>query len=140
MLREERLEAFAAANPVQLIELADRVLVDVRVEVTRGPLVGALMVRLKEPAERLVFNFTEMTVTEAEVASGETRGYAMVPGRQPEVALAGAVLDLALEMQHPSSAAITALLEAASRACEQAWLQRWADVEPTSVRFEESTY
>lgn len=139
MRREERLEAMAAAEEGALIGLADRVLESMPVEVTRGPTVGLLMVQVEEPSERLPFNFTEVTVSEAEVAVDAHRGYAMVMGKSPHKALAAAVLDVAVEAGHPLTGEIDALLDAAVAAEEAAWQQRWAEVAPTQVTFEDAT-
>jgi alpha-D-ribose 1-methylphosphonate 5-triphosphate synthase subunit PhnG len=139
MERESRLEAFGWADETALIGLADEVLADFEVEVTRGPTVGLLMVRVEEPSERLPFNFTEVTVSEAEVAAGPHRGYAMVMGKSPERAVAGAVLDAALEARHQLSPRIERLLATAVAAGDADWERRWNTVAPTLVRFEDVT-
>ncbi len=139
MEREARLEAIACADPAGLVALADDVLDSFEVEVTRGPAVGLLMVRVEEPSERLPFNFTEVTVSEAEVSAGTHRGYAMVMGKSLERALAGAVLDAALEAGHALSPRIESFLADAQRAAEQEWADRWALIAPTRVRFEDVT-
>jgi alpha-D-ribose 1-methylphosphonate 5-triphosphate synthase subunit PhnG len=72
--RERRLEAISLAPETLLEELADRVLETLAVEVSRGPSVGLLMVRVEEPSDRLHFNFTEITVSEAEVTTAGQRG------------------------------------------------------------------
>ncbi len=117
--------------------LADEVLETLDVEIARGPAVGLLMVRAEEPSERLQFNFTEVTVSEAEVTAQGVRGYAMVMGRQPEKALAGAILDAALELNHPMCPDIEATLGRflAREDARKASLQ--AQVAPTRVNFEE---
>lgn len=135
--REVRLEAIAFAEPTSLVELADEVLGDLDVTVTRGPTVGLLAVRVEEPFERLPFNFTEVTVSEAEVNVRGCRGYAMLPGRQPEKALAGAVLDAALEVGHPAAPRIEAILHAALEAEADRLQGEWTRVAPTRVVFEE---
>ena len=137
MEREERLEAISYAEREILEDLADRVLEDLPVEVSRGPSVGLLMLRGEEPSERLQFNFSEVTVSEAEVTANGRRGYAMVMGRQPEKALAGAVLDVALELGHPASDEIEAALKAALAVEDARQRSAVAAVAPTRVRFEE---
>jgi alpha-D-ribose 1-methylphosphonate 5-triphosphate synthase subunit PhnG len=137
MERETRLEAIALADRETLEALADRVLETLEVEVARGPSIGLLMVRIEEPSEREQFNFTEVTVSEAEVTAQGQRGYAMVMGRQAEKALAGAILDLAFELEHPAAPDIEqilvgALAHEADR--KAALVER---VEPTRVQFEE---
>ena len=139
MEREARLEAIASADPAGLVALADDILESFEVEITRGPAVGLLMVRVEEPSERLPFNFTEVTVSEAEVAAGPHRGYAMVMGKSLERALAGAVVDAALEAQHQLAPRIETVLTAAEQAAERDWAERWAVVAPTRVRFEDVT-
>lgn len=135
--RERRLEAISLASLDVLEPLADEVLETLDVEVSRGPSVGLLMVRVEEPSERLRFNFTEVTVSEAEVTAAGQRGYAMVLGRAPEKALAGAILDLALETEHPASSAIERALQSALAGEAERQREDWARVAPTRVRFEE---
>jgi alpha-D-ribose 1-methylphosphonate 5-triphosphate synthase subunit PhnG len=137
MDRETRLEAISLADVAALEQLADEVLQTLDVEVARGPAVGLLMVRAEEPSERTQFNFTEVTVSEAEVTANGTRGYAMVMGRQPEKALAGAILDVAVELNHARRPAIEASLESflSREAARRAGLL--ARVAPTRVAFEE---
>jgi alpha-D-ribose 1-methylphosphonate 5-triphosphate synthase subunit PhnG len=139
MEREARLEAFGLADEAALIGLADAVLSSWSVEITRGPTVGLLMVRVEEPSQRLPFNFTEVTVSEAEVAADSHRGYAMVMGKSPERAVAGAVLDVAIEAGHPLAPRIEAFLEIAVEAGAAEWRRRFAAVAPTLVRFEDVT-
>ncbi|MPZ99179.1 MAG: phosphonate C-P lyase system protein PhnG [Dehalococcoidia bacterium] len=139
MLREERLEAMSAAPDDQLVALADEVLEGFDIELTRGPVVGLLMMRVEEPAEGLTFNFTEVTVSEAEVTAGDHRGYAMLMGRVPEKALAAAVLDAALEAGHQAAPRIEELLVSARRDETERWSQRWETVAPTRVQFEDIT-
>jgi len=139
MEREARLQAIASADPDRLVALADDVLDTLEVEVTRGPTVGLLMVRVEEPLERLPFNFAEVTVSEAEVAVGQHRGYAMVVGKSLDRALAGAVVDVAIEANHPLTPRIEAFLAEAEQLAEQSWADRWAEIAPTRVRFEDVT-
>lgn len=139
MNREQRLEAMAAADAAAIVALADDVLETFDVEVTRGPSVGLLMVRVEEPADRLPFNFTEVTVAEAEVAAGEHRGYAMVMGKSMEHALAAAILDAAVAADHPLTDRIDTFLADATTAEERRWAARWAEIAPTRVQFEDVT-
>ena len=139
MEREERLQAISLADGERLEELADLVLETLEVEVARGPAIGLLMVRAEEPSERQQFNFTEVTVSEAEVTAQGHRGYAVVMGRHPEKALAGAVLDIALELRHPISDAIEQELGLALQQESERQRRLVAAVEPTRVRFEEMT-
>ena len=135
--REKRLEAISLADTEVLVGLADQVLESLDVTVSRGPTIGLLMVRVEEPSERLPFNFAEVTVSEAEVVALGQRGYAMVMGRQPEKALAGAILDAAMETGHPHAAVIDGELRQAIDREEQRKQAAWARVAPTAVRFDE---
>lgn len=138
MTREERFEAIALLSTDRLVEMADRVLESIDLDVTHGPTVGLLMVRHEEPVERLTFNLIEVTVTEAEVLADGERGYAMVMGRNPEHALAGAILDVAIELDHSISSEALHELRRAQSAEEERWRQEWAEVAPTAVKFEEA--
>jgi alpha-D-ribose 1-methylphosphonate 5-triphosphate synthase subunit PhnG len=137
--RERRLEAIAIASTDLLEALADQVLETLDVEVSRGPTVGLLMLRVEEPSERLRFNFAEVTVSEAEVTAAGQRGYAMVMGREPAKALAGAILDIAIETGHPASRAIEDQLAAVLQEEAERQAATRARVAPTRVRFEEMT-
>jgi alpha-D-ribose 1-methylphosphonate 5-triphosphate synthase subunit PhnG len=137
MEREARLEAISMTDREVLEGLADQVLETLPVEVARGPAIGLLMVRAEEPSERTQFNFAEVTVSEAEVTAQGRRGYAMVMGRQPEKALAGAVLDVALELGHEAAPAIEAALLQALDAEQRRRQEIARRVAPTRVRFEE---
>jgi len=137
MEREKRLEAISLSETAVLEDLADQVLETVEVEVARGPSIGLLMVRIEEPAERVQFNFVEVTVSEAEVTARGQRGYAMVMGREVEKALAGAILDLAIELKHPSTPAIERRLAAALDREDERRAALVARVEPSRVLFEE---
>jgi alpha-D-ribose 1-methylphosphonate 5-triphosphate synthase subunit PhnG len=137
MERELRLEAISLADLDVLEGLADEVLKTLDVEVARGPAVGLLMVRAEEPSERLDFNFVEVTVSEAEVTAFGKRGYAMVMGRQPERALAGAVLDVAVELDHPKKIPIEEALRQSLEREESRRSEMVTRVAPTRVRFEE---
>ena len=137
MEREQRLEAISLSDSETLESLADQVLETLAVEVARGPAVGLLMVRAEEPSDRLQFNFAEVTVSEAEVTAEGQRGYAVVMGRAPEKALAGAILDVALELGHPASPDIESSLAQALEREQRRTGAALAAVEPTRVRFEE---
>lgn len=138
MTREERFEAISILECETLVNLADQILETLDVEVTRGPTVGLLMVCHEEPVERLAFNLVEVTVTEAEVLSRGERGYAMVMGRNPERALAGAIVDVAIELGHSVSPKALELLRAGLQVEQDRWQEEWAEVAPTTVKFEEA--
>ncbi|MFN0073526.1 MAG: phosphonate C-P lyase system protein PhnG [Chloroflexota bacterium] len=137
MEREQRVEAISLADDDLIAALADEVLADLEVTVTRGPSVGLLVVSAEEPSERLPFYLTEVTVSEAEVMARGERGYAMVMGRAPEKALAGAVLDVAISTGHSSSGRILELLHSALASEEERQAASWQRVQSTRVEFEE---
>lgn len=137
MERETRLQAISLAETDHLVGIADEILESLEVEVVRGPTVGLLMVRVEEPSARQPFNFAEVTVSEAEVLTAGRRGYAMVMGRDPEKALAGAIIDGAMEAGHPVSPLIERTLQTALDREALRVEREWASVANTTVKFEE---
>lgn len=139
--RNRRFSILAqAADPATaLLDLAERVLTESgeAVAVVTPPQVGMVMLRLREPVDGTVFNAGEVLVTEARVMLGTHDGYAMRLGRAPELTLAAALLDAAVEGEHP----LTPAIEAALGACEEAesarQLTTWREVAPTRVAFDE---
>jgi len=135
--RERRLEAIGLADEPTLTAIADELLQSAGVQISRGPTVGLLMVRAEEPSVRHAFNFAEVTVSEAEVIVEGHRGYAMVLGRAPAKALAGAIIDGALEAGTPGTEGIEGVLNAALDREASRLAAEWARVAPTTVTFEE---
>lgn len=136
MNREERFEAIAVAAAA-LTPLADAVLADTDVEIVRGPTAGMVMVQARESVEGIRFNLGEALVTEAMVAIGPHRGYAMVQGMEHERALAGAICDAAIEADHPVAPRIVDALHAAAASQIAAQRAAWAKVAGTRVAFDE---
>ena len=141
MDRNRRFEIMAQAQGQAgtelLLLLAEAVLAEGSLVVVTPPRVGMLMLRLREPVDGEVFNAGEVLVTEAQVALDRHQGYAMRLGRQPEVTLAAAVLDAAVEAGHDLAPRILdglAALEAADRDRRAA---AWQQVAPTRVTFDE---
>lgn len=137
MEREVRLQAISLSDTENLVTIADEILGTIEVEVVRGPTVGLLMVRVEEPSARLPFNFAEVTVSEAEILAGGKRGYAMVMGREPEKALAGAIIDGAIEAGHPVATTVERSLQDALDRESARQAREWAQVAGTMVKFEE---
>lgn len=137
MEREVRLQAISLSETESLVTIADEILGTIEIEVVRGPTVGLLMVRVEEPSARLPFNFAEVTVSEAEVLAGGKRGYAMVMGREPEKALAGAIIDGAIEAGHPVASMVQRTLQDALDRESARQSREWANVAGTMVKFEE---
>ncbi len=139
--RNRRFAVMAQAQGDQepLLLLAERVLAETAdaVTVVTPPRVGMVMLRLREPVDGTTYNAGEVLVTEAQVALDDHQGYAMRLGRAPEVALAAAVLDAAVEAHHPLSAEILTLLATLDDAEQARQLAAWRKVAPTRVAFDE---
>lgn len=135
--RDERFEAIAVADPEQVERLADLILASHEVTVLRPPTGGAVMMRAIETASGSVFNVGEVAVTEAEVALGSERGYAMVMGFAPKHALAGAVIDAAAEAGVLRADELAAFVGDALKEQSLRTRREWAAVAPTRVSFDE---
>jgi alpha-D-ribose 1-methylphosphonate 5-triphosphate synthase subunit PhnG len=135
--RTARCETLAQSAPEPLLDLAEQVLADSPVTLVIPPRVGMLMLRVREPVVGAIFNAGEVLVTEAQVALGAANGYAVRLGRDPEAALAAAVLDAAVEAGHPLAPTIIDALHAWAADEQARQLAAWREVAPTRVSFEE---
>jgi len=138
--RNRRFEILAQADVPPLHTLAEAVLADEEhfpIHVVTPPRPGVLMLRLREPVRGTVFNAGEVLVTEAAVSLGGTPGYGMRLGREPETALAAAILDAAVAAGHPLSSRIAAFLGEQERDVRERDVAAWRGVAPTRVAFEE---
>ena len=137
--RRFSIMAQAGAESERLMTLAEQVLADSgeAVSIVTPPRVGMMMLRLREPVHGTTFNAGEVLVTEAQIALGGHQGYAMQLGRAPEVALAAAVLDAAVEAAHPLTSDILAGLATIEEAERARQLAAWGEVVPTRVAFDE---
>lgn len=136
MNRDKRFELIARANSERICGIAERILDDTEVEVIKKPVCGMIMMRFRDNAEKCVFNLGEVLVTEAEVRVGDETGYAMIIGRDPEAALAGAILDAAVESENPLTPEIIDLLRNEEVRCKEELQKTWAEVATTKVDFE----
>jgi len=138
MNRDKRFELIARANSERICGIAERILDDAAtaVEVVKKPVCGMIMMRFRDTAEKCVFNIGEVLVTEAEVRIGSELGYAMVMGRDAEAALAGAIIDAAVESGHPLTPEIIDLLRSEEERLKEELQKRWAEVATTKVDFE----
>jgi len=136
MNRDKRFELIARADSERICEIAEQILADTTVEVIKKPSSGMIMMRFRDTAEKCIFNLGEVLVTEAEVRIDEELGYAMVMGRDPETALAGAILDAAVESGHPLAPEIIDLLRSEEVRLKEALQKTWAEVATTKVDFE----
>lgn len=137
--RNRRFELLAQGDAKPLHALAEDVLIEVGdgLRLLIPPRVGTLMLRLREPVRGETFNAGEVLVTEAAVAIGAHRGYAMRLGRAQETTLAAAILDAAIEANHPSIPRIEALLAEIASAIVDREAEVWRAVAPTRAVFEE---
>ena len=136
MNRDKRFELIARADSERICEIAERILEDTTVEVIKKPSSGMIMMRFRDTAEKCIFNLGEVLVTEAEVRIDEELGYAMVMGRDPETALAGAILDAAVESGHPLAPGIIDLLRGEEVRRTEELQKTWTEVATTKVNFE----
>ncbi len=136
MNRDKRFELIARANSERICEIAERILADTAVEVIKKPSSGMVMMRFRDTAEKCIFNLGEVLVTEAEVRIGSEPGYAMVMGRDPEAALAGAILDAAVESGHLLAPEIIDLLRDEEVRRKEELQKTWSEVATTKVDFE----
>ncbi|RLG24279.1 phosphonate C-P lyase system protein PhnG, partial [Methanosarcinales archaeon] len=135
MNRDKRFELIARANSERICGIAERILDDAAtaVEVVKKPVCGMIMMRFRDTAEKCVFNIGEVLVTEAEVRIGSELGYAMVMGRDAEAALAGAIIDAAVESGHPLTPEIIDILRSEEVRRKEELQKRWAKVATTKV-------
>lgn len=136
MNRDQRFELIALADGERICEIAEKVLEDTQVEVIRKPTPGMIMMRCRDNAHDCIFNFGDVLVTEAEVRMDKVAGYSMVMGMEPEKALAGAILDCAVEAGHPLRDEITRMLDQEHRRSLEEKKNMWKDIETTKVNFE----
>jgi alpha-D-ribose 1-methylphosphonate 5-triphosphate synthase subunit PhnG len=135
--RDDRFELIAACEGDVLADLANDVLAgDPPFEVVREPTPQLVVQRVREPVEGRPFVLGEVVVTAAEVAVGDARGFAMVPGKAERVALSGAVVDAAVAGGRPEAGTIRAeLVAAAERRAGERERER-AERAHTTVEFE----
>lgn len=135
--RTDRFELIAGCAESTLAGLANDVLEDdPPLAVRQEPRPQLLMQQVREPVERRPFNLGEVLVTPAEVELGESRGFAMVPGKAERAALSGAIADAAVAAGHEATPDIVAALtdEADSRRAQRR--AAWARSKHTAVEFE----
>lgn len=136
MNRDQRFELIPRADKKKLCELAEKVLEDADLQVIKKPTPGMIMMRCRDNAHDCIFNFGEVLVTEAEVKIGDSLGYAMVMGMEPEKAIACAVLDCAVEAGHPLASEIISMLKAEEQKLKKEKMRIWKEIETTRVDFE----
>lgn len=136
--RERRAELLAAAEPSELVALADRCL-DHGADpvVLAAPEVGLVVLQVREPVAEERFNLGEVLVTRSEVEVDGARGWSMRMGDDQAAALAGALCDAEIEGGRPLAGEVEALCRAVEARQTAAAAAEWAELAPTEVRFEE---
>lgn len=135
--RTDRFELIAGCAESTLAGLANDVLEDdPPLAVRQEPRPQLLMQQVREPVERRPFNLGEVLVTPAEVELGESRGFAMVPGKAERAALSGAIADAAVAAGHEATPDIVAALADEADARRAQRRAEWARSKHTAVEFE----
>ncbi|MGP8321564.1 MAG: phosphonate C-P lyase system protein PhnG [Methanosarcinaceae archaeon] len=135
MNRDKRFGLIARANGELMCDIAERILADTGVDIVKKPLCGMIMMRFRDTAGNCIFNLGEVLVSEAEVRIGNSMGYAMMMGIELETALAGAILDAAVEEGHPLAFEIIGLLNNEEKRLLEEKQVKWAKVASTRVDF-----
>jgi len=135
--RSDRFELIAACDEETLAGFANDVLEDdPPLLIRQDPRPKLLLQQVQEPVERRPFNLGEVVVTPAEVKLGDTRGFAMVPGKKERAALSGAIVDAAVAAAHEQTPAIVEELRAVEARQRDQHRQSWAESRHTTVTFE----
>lgn len=115
MTPEERYEALAAADAVDVEQLADVILASgADIEVVAGPESVTAALRMPVPATRASSAVLgHVALTSCTVRLGGVRGDGMRPGRDLTGALSAAVCDAEAERGGPHAAAVEALCSTA---------------------------
>ncbi len=135
MNRDMRFDLISRADGKKMCTIAEKILADTGVDIVKKPLCGMIMMRFLDSAKNCVFNLGEVLVSEAEVKIGNSMGYSMRMGMETETALAGAILDAAVEAKHPLAPEIIDLLSNEERRLSEEKQVKWAQVESTRVDF-----
>jgi len=134
--RSDRFELIAACDEETLAGFANEVLEDdPPLSIRQDPRPKLLMQQVQEPVERRPFNLGEVVVTPAEVELRDTRGFAMVPGKNERAALSGAIVDAAVAASHDRTPAIVESLQAAGTRQHDQRRRSWAESRHTTVDF-----
>ncbi|MGW5644823.1 phosphonate C-P lyase system protein PhnG [Saccharopolyspora sp. NPDC003752] len=137
MNREQRAALLAAAEPAEVIELADACLEAAPPpKVLVSPEVGCVSVQVREPIVRDRFLLGDVLACRAEVELDGARGWAMRLGDDRAAALAAAILDAAVESGR-ARAEVEALCARVAERQRLAEDTEWAELAPTIVEFEE---
>ena len=134
--RNDRFEMISACQEATLVEHAEAVLESsTPVEILQAPTPQLVMQQVTEPVNEQPFNLGEVLTTAAEARVADAKGFAMVAGKAEAKAVAGAIVDAAVDAEHPRSTAIATDLEAAAADYRQRRRQEWAESQATTVEF-----
>ncbi|GAA4283011.1 hypothetical protein GCM10022261_05420 [Brevibacterium daeguense] len=138
--REELTELLSAAEPAQIIALADTVIGSLdedELHITRPPETGTIVAQVREPLAEQRFILGDLIASTAEVALAEVRGWAMRLGDDRHAALAQAVLDAEVLRAGPAAEEILALADQVADHRHAQRAAEWERLVPTIVEFEE---
>ena len=135
MNREEAFEIIALSDREKICSLAEEIVQGYSVEVLRAQ-TGMIMARAKDSVSSSNFNLGEVLVSEALLRLDDSVGYCMILGSDLEKARAGAVLDAALQSDHPMKERILNLLESERERRMEEKRRLWCAVKATMVEFE----
>lgn len=135
--RSNRFELIAACDGETLVTLGDEVLAESSsLRIIQEPTPQLVMEQVFEPVDGRPFNLGEVLVTAAEVELDGEPGFAMVAGKAEAAALGGAIVDAAVEAEHPVSPTIEERLRSAAAEADERRRERWAESRATTVEFE----
>ena len=136
MTHRARSELLAEADTHVLEHWADAVLANTTVRIHKSPTAELAHMQFRDPVRGQPFFLGEVLFHECIVGIGEVWGYGYALGQHPERALYAAVLDAAINADHPLRAAIEAALEAAAAEAAGRRALEGSLAERTRVRFE----
>lgn len=136
--RTRRTELLAAASDDQLMVVADQCLRSSEVpEFLLAPEVGTVVLTLREPVESTRMQLGDVLVTRTEVLHRGAHGWAMRMGSNREATVAAAICDAEVEADGPERELVEALCRNTERRLRRERDAEWAELEPTTVHFEE---
>lgn len=135
--RSDRFELLATCDAETLVGHADTVVDGTDVRVLQAPTPQLVMQQVVEPVHYQPFNLGEVVVTAAEVQLRGAKGFAMRPGKAEKPALSAAVVDAAIESDHPHTGAMVESLSRTADEREADRREQWGRTRNTAVDFEE---
>jgi len=128
--------AIAAAGPLQ--RLAEVIAARAgELVVLDGPTVGTARYDVREPVESIRFGLMEVLISRAEVELDGVGGWAMRLGDDRAAVLAAAICDAEVQRGGPHAPEVLALCSLVQAEAADRDRQRWSELRPTIVSFEE---